>query len=190
LSARAGALAALLALGACAQLPSPEPATEDRAALAAPFAAYGRISARRGSDGVSGQFAWTHDAARDEIVLASPLGQTIAHLTGDADGVRAELPDGGELRARDWDELTSRTFGIPLPVRGLAAWLRGLPRDGPAYTREHDAQGRPALLRQDGWEVVYAYAATAGRASRLTLRFFDGEPIEVRIVVDRWGVPE
>jgi outer membrane biogenesis lipoprotein LolB len=69
----------------------------------------------------------------------------------------------------------------------LAAWLRGLPRAGPRYTVERDAQNRPALLRQDGWEIAYAYgSADATRASRLTLRYPGAEAVEVRIVVDGW----
>jgi hypothetical protein len=52
---------------------------------------------------------------------------------------------------------------------------------------EPDAKGRPALLRQDGWEIVYTYADdTQQRPARLTLRYAQGEPMEVRIVVDRW----
>ena len=53
---------------------------------------------------------------------------------------------------------------------------------------ERDPRDRPALLRQDGWEVTYAYADDATmKASRLVLRYPGAEAIEVRIVVDRWG---
>jgi outer membrane lipoprotein LolB len=179
---------AALVLAGCAPLaPAPESPPVDRAVLAAPFTAEGRISARRGADGVAGQFAWTHDGAHDRIALSSPLGQTIARLAGDGEGVQAEMSDGRVERAPDWDALTSRALGLPLPVGGLSAWLRGLPRDGTPHTLERDAQERPALLRQDGWEVGYAYAdAAATRASRVTLRYPGTEPVEVRIVVDRW----
>ena len=47
--------------------------------------------------------------------------------------------------------------------------------------------GRPAQITQDGWQVAYAYAdAAATRASRLTLRYQGSDPVELRIVVDRW----
>jgi outer membrane lipoprotein LolB len=186
LSGRVGAVAAALALGACARLaPLPESAPVDRAALDAPYTLDGRISARRGNDGVAGRFSWTHEGARDEIVLTTPLGQTIARLYGDPGGVRADTSDGRQLRARDWDQLTSEALGIALPVGGLSAWLRGLPRQGAPHTIERDAEGRPALLRQDGWDIDYAYAdAAAAQASRLTLRYPGAEPVEVRIVID------
>jgi outer membrane lipoprotein LolB len=177
-----------LVLAGCAQLTTTQESLPvDRASLAAPFTAEGRLSARRGNEGVAGQFTWTHEGARDEVVLATPLGQTLARLTGNDDGVRAELSDGRVESARDWNALTSAALGIPIPVEGLSAWIRGLPRDGASHSVERDAQGRPALLRQDGWEIGYVYAdASATRASRLTLRYPGGDPAEVRIVVDKW----
>jgi outer membrane lipoprotein LolB len=180
--------ACLLALAGCAELPrKSESAAADAAAIAAPFDAEGRLSARHGSDGVAGQFVWTHDGARDRIVLSTPLGQTIARLSGDATGVRVEASDGRVETAPAWDALTARTLGFPLPVAGLAAWLRGLPRPESPNAMERDAAGRPLLLAQDGWEIAYSYADDAAlRAARLTLRYPGGEPVELRIVVDRW----
>ena len=181
-------VAAMFLLVACAELPRmPESPPVDREALAARFAADGRLSARRGNDGVAAHFAWIHDGTRDDIELATPLGQTIARLSGDDAGVKAEMPDGRVETARNWDTLTAEALQMRLPVDGLSAWLRGLPRAGPRYTVERDAQNRPALIRQDGWEIVYAYgSADATRASRLTLRYPGAEPVEVRIVVDGW----
>ncbi|HYT96641.1 MAG TPA: lipoprotein insertase outer membrane protein LolB, partial [Casimicrobiaceae bacterium] len=69
----------------------------------------------------------------------------------------------------------------------LSAWLRGLPREGSQYTFERDDRNRPSVLRQDGWEVTYAYAEPdATHATRVTLRYPGADPIEVRIAVDRW----
>ena len=184
----ARALAIVLVVAACAPLQrAPESTAVDYAALAAPFSAEGRLSARRGNEGIAGQFAWQHESAHDRIELTTPLGQTIARLEGDANGVRIETGKGRVDTAQDWDTLTARAFGLTLPVAGLSAWLRGLARDGSRYTVERDAHDRPALLRQDGWEVTYAYTDDASNnASRLVLRYPGTEPIEVRIVVDRW----
>jgi outer membrane lipoprotein LolB len=181
-------LAVAAVLSGCAPLaPAPESVTVDRGALAAAFTAEGRLSARRGSDGVAGQFSWRHESAHDTIDLTSPLGQTIARLEGDAAGVKIERSDGRVDVAQDWDTLTSRSLGLTLPVAGLSAWLRGLPRDGSRYAFERDERDRPLVLRQDGWEVTYAYAEPdATRATRLTLRYPGADPIEVRIAVDRW----
>jgi outer membrane lipoprotein LolB len=181
-------IGALAALAGCAELPRKSGSVmPDAAAIAAPFDAEGRLSARRGSEGLAGQFVWTHDGARDRIVLSTPLGQTIARLYGEPGSVRVEGSDGRVETAPAWDELTARTLGFPLPVVGLAAWLRGLPRPGSPNTMERDGTGRALLLTQDGWEIAYSYADdAASRAARLTLRYPGGEPIELRIVVDRW----
>ena len=183
------ALAALMAaLAGCAEIPRrSETVAGDAAAIAAPFDAEGRLSARRGTEGVAGHFVWTHDGARDRIVLSTPLGQTIARLSGDATGVRVEASNGRVETAPEWDALTARALGFTLPVAGLAAWLRGLPRANSPNTMERDTAGRPLLLSQDGWQIAYSYADDAAvRAARLTLRFPGGEPVELRIVVDRW----
>ena len=183
------ALALAAALAGCAGVSRNEAQapTADAAALAAPFDVEGRLSARRGSDGVAGQFTWAHDGATDRIVLSTPLGQTLARLSGDAAGVRAEGADGRVQSAPAWDALTARALGFPLPVGGLSAWIRGLAHPGSPSTLERDDAGRPALIMQDGWQVAYAYAdAAASRASRLTLRYPGGDPVELRIVVDRW----
>jgi outer membrane lipoprotein LolB len=182
------ALVAGALIAGCADLARvPESSPTDRAALAAPFSVEGRLSARRGNEGIAGQFLWEHDGDDDRIELSTPLGQTLARLSGDATVVKIETSDGRVENARDWDTLTARVFGLRLPVGGLSAWLRGLPRDGSPHTLTRDDQKRPVFLRQDGWDIAYVYPDTAAaRASRLTLRYSAVEPIDVRIVVDRW----
>ena len=178
-----------LIAAACASIEPPPTSSlpVDSAALTAPFNAEGRLSARRGNDGFSGHFEWTHDGARDAIVLSTPLGQTVARLDGDATGARAELSDGRIEQAADWEALTTEALGMALPVRGLSGWLRGLPRSDSPHTVERDARARPVLLRQDGWEIVYAYADDAvTRPFRVALTMQSGEPVDVRVVVDRW----
>ena len=75
----------------------------------------------------------------------------------------------------------------PVPVDGMSAWVRGVPRPAEPFTIERDARGRTALLRQQGWEVVYAYADDAAqRPFRASLSYPGADTIEVRVVVDRW----
>ena len=182
------ALLPVALLAACASVGVQQGAAPvDATAIAARFDVDGRLSARRAGEGGAASFAWHHDGTRDEVDLSTPLGQTLARLSGDAHGVRAQWPDGRTLDARDWDELTQRTLGVAIPVTGLSAWVRGVPRQGSASSIERDAQGRASVLRQDGWEIVYTYPDdVARRASRLTLRYPGVEPTEVRLVLDRW----
>jgi outer membrane lipoprotein LolB len=176
---------AALMLAACAGAPQLAP-TPTPVAGDAPFAIDGRLSARRGSDAVTANFTWRHASPRDDLVVTTPLGQAVAEITGDTLAQRVEMrtPDGRHEDAADWATLTGRAIGVPLPIAGLAAWIQGVAHAGAPHSVELDAAGRPLVLRQDGWEIVYGYADDAGRApTRLRLAYPD---LEVRIVVDRW----
>ena len=176
-----------ICLAACASLPPVTQVSATTEVGDAPFSIDGRISARRGDAGIAGSFTWVHDAKHDAIDLSSPLGQMLAKLEGGADGVLVRLPDGRTQSAATWRELTERAFGVTIPVDGLAAWIRGAPRQGAPFTVERDGRGRVALLRQQGWDVVYAYADDAAeRPFRASLSYPGAEAVEVRVVVDRW----
>lgn len=147
----------------------------------------GRLSARHAAEGLSASYRWHHDRDSDELELASPLGQTLAQLSGGPAGVTLRTADGRIETASDWQTLTSRGLGWPLPVTGLSYWVQGVPREGAPFVVEPGDAGAPGLLRQDGWTVVYnAFAADrAGvlRPSRMTLSYAD---VEVRLVIDEW----
>jgi outer membrane lipoprotein LolB len=175
-----------LALGACASLPPPGGNEAPLAAADTPFVIAGRISARRGDAGVAGSFSWRHERAHDAIELSTPLGQTLARLDGGPDEVTAQLQDGKTQSAPTWGALTQRAFGVTIPIDGLASWIRALPRPGAHFNVERDAAGRVAQLRQDGWDIGYAYADDrAQKPFRVTLSYPGADPIEVRVVVDR-----
>jgi outer membrane lipoprotein LolB len=178
------AVAGLL-LAACVGLP-PSSVTTVPVAIEAPFSIDGRLSARQGTRAITAHFAWTHAAPRDELAVATPLGQTIAELDGDTSvpRVAVRMADGRRDDARDWSELTARILGVGLPVTSLAAWVRGAPHAEAPHSAEVDAKGRASVLRQNGWEIVYGYAdETSGLPSRLRLVYAD---IDITIVVDRW----
>jgi outer membrane lipoprotein LolB len=177
------ALALLLA--ACAGVP-PVPLRALPPPVDEPFTIDGRLSARRGSDAIAVGFAWMHASPRDDLVVQTPLGQTLAELTSDASVPQAEvrMADGRREVARDWATLTERAVGFPLPLDGLVWWARGAPRAGAPHSVEIDSVGRPEVLRQDGCRIVYAYVdESTRRPSRLDLVCHD---LEVRIVIDGW----
>lgn len=175
-----------LLVTACAGVPGAQRPAPEFTFADLPFAADGRLSARHAGDAVAVHFTWRHDPPRDELIVTSPLGQTVAELSGDtaASRVQVRMADGRRAEAADWPTLTERALGFPLPVSGLAAWIRAEPRRGSAYAVEADDEGRVALLRQDGWEVVYDYADAAARTP-LRVRVTYPE-FEIRVVIDRW----
>ena len=184
--ARFAAIANLLMLAACASTP--------RDALPFKFAdtrtvyeIAGRLSARHDADAFAANFHWSHAGDRDELDLASPLGQTVARLMGDARGVLLQTPDGKVETASDWTTLTSRGLGWALPVEGLAFWVQGAPRKGAPFTAEAGADGAPGVLRQDGWTIVYqAFVKDATGVSRPARMTLDYPGVELRLVIDAW----
>lgn len=169
------------ALAGCASVPRTQ--AEIEAAGSSGFELAGRLSARSGDAAATANFRWTHRSDRDELVLSTPLGQTLARLDGNPARVRLELPDGRIAQAPDWETLTNEALGAPIPVRGLAWWVRGLPHPGAEHSIDRDADARIAVLRQDGWEIVYSYGGAGALASRLRLAF--GE-VEIRLALDRF----
>jgi outer membrane lipoprotein LolB len=172
-------------LAACASVPPSVPTTV-AAATDEAFAIDGRLSARQGAQAITAGFEWTHATPRDELVVATPLGQTLAELEGDASVPRVEvrLADGRREEARDWSDIMTRNVGFALPMTWLGAWVRGVPHADAPHSVELDAAGRVRHLRQNGWEIAYAYAdARARRPTRVRLSSGD---LEIAIVVDRW----
>lgn len=157
-----------------------------------PFAIDGRLSAKRGTAGAAANFMWNHEDARDRIDLASPFGQVYARISGAPDRIVVERPGGATEAYPDWSSMTVALLGAPVPLDDLAFWIRGAARGGAPASVERDAQGRALVMRQRAWEIVYAYPddAPSTRPSRLVLKYPDVEPVEVRIVVDRWSTAD
>jgi len=181
------AAGAALLLAACAGMsPSGTVPTVTFVSAAEPFTVEGRLSARYGSNAATVHFDWDHRPPRDALTVTSPLGQTIAELSGDASAGRVEVrtAEGRRDEAADWTTLTERTLGFRLPVEGLAAWIRAAPHAGAAYSVETDREGRVSLLRQAGWEILYDYPdPVARRPGRLRITYPD---LEIRMAIDRW----
>ena len=178
---RAIVLALAATLAACATAPRVDVTTAAAAPADVPFEMSGRLSARHGETGVTAGFRWHHAPGTDELVLSTPFGQALARLSGNADGVVLERQDGGASRSGDWESLTREALGVPVPVHGLAWWVRGTPHPASAHVVERDTGGRATVLRQDGWEIVYGYRDDGAQPTRLVLVY---PGIEVRLAVD------
>jgi outer membrane lipoprotein LolB len=113
-AARAVLLVAVLVLSACAEMQfrRPEAAFE--------FELSGRIAVRFREESSSGNFAWRHGAADDEVLITSPLGQGIARIVRAGDAVTLTDAEGREHQASDAEALTEQVLGFRLPLAGLA----------------------------------------------------------------------
>ena len=184
MSRLAAALAILLALGGCASVP-PIPPAETRAELMDNWTLQGRIGIRTNEQNLSGHIHWTHRADTDDVLMTSPLGQGVARIVRDPAGVTLEVPNQPARRASDAESLTRAVLGYGLPVSGLVWWVQARPAPDRAFEATHDASGRIAQLKQDGWVIDYLqYADDAPARPRKVSVARDG--LEIRLVVDSW----
>lgn len=155
----------------------------------------GRIAVRFGEDSLSGKLAWAHLAERDELSLASPLGNVLARIVRDAGGVVLTNSFQEQFRAVDAETLTERQLGWRLPLAGLAQWILARPSTAPGaglVEGERDASRRWQRLRQAGWEIDFDYENDAATLpKRVVLNYSRADkPLEIRVAIDRWSLPE
>lgn len=171
-----------LLLSACATTPS---VVQRPAAADAPFVINGRIAIIQADRRDSAGLRWTHDRGSDEVLLLAPLGQAVARITSNVQGVTLEAE--GEMHmAQDAETLTQQLLGWRLPLSGLRYWVAALPAPGGESRSEQDALGRMSVLYQQGWTIRYTrYAGDASDALPLRLSL-QREGMEVRVLIDEW----
>lgn len=144
----------------------------------APFSLAGRISIRHQETAYHGTLNWQHTQARDELALAGPVGQGMAELRRDDNGVVLLLPNGERHEAQTLDALAERMFGAQLPITALPDWIRGI-----APQAERDEQQRPLRLVWSDWTVEWLRYDAAGRPQLLLL---ESPAVGVRLRIDSW----
>jgi len=173
------------ALAGCASLTRPSQTPVSARPLATTIVAFeftGRISVRHGDARYVANIAWQHDAAHDEILLSSPLGQGLAELSRDATGARLRTADQRRIDAADWEGLALQAFGAELPLAMLPRWIVADAPEG----AQRDGAGRPLAFRQDGWSVDYgSYESDAAEALPQFIAVKRAD-IELRMKIDAW----
>lgn len=155
-------LAIFLLLGGCASLEKHnvaktiivEPKVEETRALTN-FHLIGRISVKTNHDGFSGGIRWQHKNQFHHLLLLSPIGQVVAQIEQDDQGIQLITSDQKAYYAPSIEDLTERVFGWKLPITGLEYWIMG--RTNPLIVAEIDMDRNDQVIaiRQDGWEINY-----------------------------------
>lgn len=168
-------LAAGALLAACAHVELQAPKTAE-------FELLGRIAARSGRDAFTGNVAWRHARAGDEMLISTPTGQGVARIVREGDAVQLTTADEHEYHAPDAESLTERVLGFRLPLEGLADWVQGhASPDAPARI-EKSPDGRLRVLEQRGWTVDYQ-RYDGERPSLLRLAY---QGVELRLAITEW----
>lgn len=165
-----------------------EPAADTQNVPATDFKLLGRISIQSGNERSSGSFRWQHLALSDEILLFTPLGQVVAEITKDHDGVRLITSKLEAFYATDVESLTEEILGWRLPLNGLQYWIQGIHSPATAAEKDLDNKDQVVAIRQDGWKIHYA-SHTPAQPNQIPLpRVLDlsYENLRIRLVVDDW----
>jgi len=147
-----------------------------------PTEVLGRIAARYAGDGFTGNVDWRHARNGDDMLIGTPLGQGVARIVRNAEGVILRTAEPREYRASDAETLTQEVLGFRLPLVGLGDWVRARPADGQPFNIERSGEGQVRVLEQRGWRIEYLeYDGTRPRLMRLA---YPG--IELRFAVSEW----
>lgn len=137
--------------------------------------------------GQHGSFEWEQDAQGIRINLLSPLDQTVARITVNAQGATLELDGKAPRTASDLDQLLQETLGWSLPVAGLRDWLQGFVTvDGKPATA---VKAEDQTLTTQGWKLRYAsWHEQPSFPKRIDLQRYTEQAgdVSIRIVVNEW----
>ncbi len=155
----------------------------------------GRVAISKGRSGGSGRIDWQQRNESYQVSLSAPVTRQSWQLSGGG-GQQARLDgvEGGPRGGDDARELLLQATGWEIPVDQLPDWVRGLPAQmaGVPDHQGFDGEGRPRVLRQQGWQVDYLdwYPAQDGRPSLpRRIEAVNGDA-KVRLIVDEWGAGE
>ncbi len=157
---------------------------------AAEFNVLGRISIHDKNQSFSGSFRWQHLAISDEILLFTPLGQAVAEITSDQNGVRLITSKLEAFYANDVESLTEEVLGWRLPLSGLKYWIQGTHSPTTEAEKDLNKSDQVIAIRQDGWKIAYNHYTPAQlnqlpRPRVLELAYTN---LRIKLVIDNWNV--
>ena len=145
----------------------------------------GRISIQDEQQRVSGGIRWQHSKTIDEVLLLSPLGQVMAQILRDHEGVRLTTSEQQVFYAADVESLTEEVLGWRIPLAGLQYWARGTHSPLTIAMKDLDENDRVVAIRQDGWIINYlSYTVQSAQKQRPRVLTLNYEALKIRLVVD------
>jgi len=158
------------------------------------WAVKARLGVQTETEGGSFDVFWEQVADVYDLRLIAPMGQGAVQINGDNSGVTISLADGRTEYSHDANALFAAMTGLPLPVRGLQDWMRGMPMQGEAIQNiSWNEHGQLYKLEQTGWRVEMSrYKAIADH--ELPHAFYlereDRPELSVRLLVREWRLTQ
>ena len=164
-------------------------------AKAADFGLIGRVSVKGGKESFSGGVQWHHRERGDEILLLSPLGQTLAQIQRTPEGVHLTTSERESYYAANVENLTEQVLGWRLPLTGLQYWVQSMSSPATVAAVDMNIDGQVMAIRQDGWTIDYlAYSpmapveASQKQTALPRLLMLKRDGLQIKLVIDAWNV--
>lgn len=167
----------LILLAACTSLPKPDTG-------GGVFSLQGRIAVKYGEETLSGLLQWQAEANADSLLLSSPIGQGLASIRRNAEGVTLIRPGEPDMQAESVESLTESALGFRIPLQGLRHWILGQPAPEPESRVVRNGSGEISEIEQDGWKVEYQDFVD-NRARKLKI---SRPGMMLKLVVDEWKI--
>lgn len=188
-----------LLLAACATTPRPQGGAQPWSATRASwqqradFGFSGRVAITAGDNGFSSGMAWQQHGADTQLTLSGPLG-VVARLAANGDQLHYSDRDGRDLTGEQARQALTDLLGFDLPLSSLRYWLLGVDDPGSPAGLQFDADQRPTMLQQAGWQVEYQAwtiqspaGSSGGLAGWLPQRLVASRaPLRVKLLISRW----
>ncbi len=150
------------------------------------FAIQGRMAVQYQGRGYNCQIHWHKNGLSQQLSLISPLGNTLADISANEDGVILMTNDNKQYQAADAEQLTEQIIGWPLPIHLLHDWLLGRPAQAAMSDAQWDESGKLVSFQQSDWRVEYGdyrQVESFDLPVKLTLRH---PKIYLRLIIDDW----
>ena len=152
------------------------------------FTLSGRVGVQYDKEGYSASLRWRHQGNNDELLLSNPLGQGVAKIVGNDQGISLTTANGEEFRATDAEGLTEQVLGWRLPLQGLRYWVLGLPSPDAVHQIEKNEQHITRLYQQ-GWQIEYSsFQTETGGAFLPTRMRMKKQGLDIKLIIDNWEV--
>lgn len=147
-----------------------------------------RFAVSDGRGGGNASLHWRQDGERFDLTVRTPVTGRAWRLYGKGRELTLEGAAAEPLRGVEAETVLARELGWEAPLTELMYWVRGLRAPDAEADLSFDALGRPATLRQSGWQIEYR-DWFADRDLWLPRKVFATRgKARVRLFVEEWSV--
>ena len=144
----------------------------------------GRLAVSQGRNGGNANVMWRQSGPDFEIQLSAPITRQSWRLKQTGGIVSLQGLEGGSREGNDAEAMLLEATGWRVPLKSMAAWVRGARAAGPAAL-SFDQHGLPATVSQGGWAVEYR-GWVAGDPALPAKVFARQGAASVRLVIEKW----